>query len=512
MNNNNVIILKNSAILFARLIFTAVISLVSVRIIMQGLGMSDFGLYNVVGNIVVMMTFINSGMHTTTFRFIAFEMGKDSERGINKVFNISILLHLVLFFLIILLSETLGVFYLNNYLNVNPDKLGDALFVLRFSTYAAAIGVLGIPFNALITAKEKFNIQAIIEIVRSVLLLTAAVGIIFISGNKLRLYAVLILGANAMPPILYFLYCRINYSKIITWNIQKESKKYKEMVGFSGWIMFGAAASISKNSGSALIINNFFGTIVNASFGIANQVNSVISILSRNLGQAAIPQITKNYSNDNVQSSVVLSSHISKYTMFLMFLIAFPILVKTEYILTLWLGKLPPYTVIFTQLIICNALVDGLGGGLISLVQATGKIKYFQIVLSITSLISLPIAYFFFNMGYNPATILVIFIFTAILNVVFMQMLLKSVINFNVKEFLQVAYFKVFYVVLAFLPIAFFIRFVQDGVVPLILIFLVTELWLLTSIYFLGLDTREKRIIKEVTILTIKKINRYLKI
>lgn len=497
--SQNKTIAKNSLILLLKLLINAIIGLLSTRLIIKGLGVSDFGLYSVVGGVVILMTFINSGMHVASFRFIAFEMGKGIESKVNKVFNISIIIHFGLAFLVWLFTETFGVYYVNNVLNVEPGKINDALFVLRFSSYAAIFGIIGIPFNALITAKEQFKIQAIIEIIRSLLFLTAAVLLISYAGNKLRFYSVLMTVANIIPPVLFTLYCRIRYPEILKWKFQKDVSKYREMVGFAGWTMIGAAASIGKAQGSALIINKFFGTVLNAAFGIANQVNGVISIFSRNLGQAAVPQITKSFSADNKNRSVVLSSYISKYSMFLMLVVALPVLLETRYLLTLWLGILPPFTILFCQLIVINALIDGLGSGLESLVQATGKIKYFQIVLSVTSLMSLPIAYYLFMEGFDPSYITIAFISTAILNVFLRQLLLKTVINFDVKEFLVVSYLKIFFVSVLVSPLFFLNMMISEGTLRFILMTVVAELWLFVSIYFAGLNNKEKTIVRSYT-------------
>ena len=498
MSNDNILIFKNSGILFFRLIVTTLIGLFSARFIILGLGASDFGLYSVVGGLVGMMAFLNTVMTSTTYRYIAFEMGKGNNESINNVFNISLVIHLCLALLVLLFTETIGVFYVNNYLKIDAGKLTDALFVLRFSTYATFFTIIGIPYQGLVTAQEKFAVQATIEIIRGLLVFFVALAIIYYMGNRLRLYALLIAIVNIVPALLFFAYCTRKYSEIVKWNFQRDKSKYKEMIGFSGWIMIGAAASVGQTSGAALIINAFFGTVLNAAFGIANQANNIVLMFSRNLSQAAIPQITKSFSSGNSDRTISLAAYISKYTIFLMLVPAVPILLETDYLLTLWLGNLPPYTVIFCQLMIINALIGGLGGGLPAVIQATGKIKYFQIVLSTTSLLSLPVACFLFKAGYPPSSILIAFITTAGINVVVWQILLKKIINFDVRFFLKTAYLKILYVAILIMPLFFIRDFFPAGLARFIFFSLFAVCWLSTAIYCVGIESKEKEMLGQI--------------
>ncbi len=497
MSKDNIIILKNSSILFFRLVFTSILGLVASRFVIQGLGVTDYGLYSVVGGIVVMLAFLNPILTSTTYRFIAYEMGKKSVAGVNQVFNISLVIHLCLAILVLVLAETAGVFYVKNYLNVDAGKIADALFVMRFSALATCFSVVSIPYQGLVTANEKFAVRVIIEIIRSVLAFIAAL-IIFYTDEKLRLYAVLIAIANGTPSFLFFAYCKKKYKEIIKWKFRKEFSKYKEMLSFSGWVTIGGIAAIGKIQGSALIINAFFGTVLNAGFGIAKQVNGVVSAFSRNLGQAAIPQITKSFSSGNTNRSVTLAAHISKYTCFLMLIPSLPILLETDFLIKVWLDVVPPYTVIFCQLMIINELVESLGAGVPALVDATGKIKYFQIILSTTSLISLPIGYILFKTGYPPYAIQIGYIATAILNVVSRQILLKALIDFDVKYFIKTSYVKILYVALLTGPLFFIKPYFPCGIIRFFCFSIFSMFVLFAAIFFVGLEKKEKNFAIEI--------------
>jgi O-antigen/teichoic acid export membrane protein len=505
MQNDNKLLLKNTIILYVRLIVTSIIGLFSLRFIIRSLGASDFGLYNVVGGVVVMMAFLNTVMVTTTYRFIAFEMGKGNKEGVNKVFNISLVIHLFMALLVLVLTETAGVYYVNHYLNVAPGKLSDALFVLRFSTYATVFSIVSIPYQGLVTAQENFKAQAAIEIIRSALGLFTAIAIVYYIGNKLKLYSLLIAIISIVPAVLFFVYCRSRYSKFVKWNFQRNKSSYKEIIGFSGWVMLGAAASVGQTTGSNLIINAFFGTLLNAAFGIAYQVNSIVTMFAGNLGRVAIPQITKSFSGGDNDRTFNLTVYVSKYTFFLMMLPSLPILLETNYLLTLWLGDIPSFTVIFCQLILINALFTSLFSGLPALIQATGKIKYFQIITSFVALICLPIAWLLFKKGYAPPTIIILFIIALVTNLFISQILLKKIIDFNVKLFLKKSYLKIAYVMVLVIPLFLIRDLFPSGLLRFILFSIFSVCWLIAAIYAVGIEKNEKEKLHQIVVKFIKR-------
>jgi O-antigen/teichoic acid export membrane protein len=498
MSEKNNLIIKNSGILFFRLLCTSVIGLFTSRFIIRSLGASDFGIYSVVGGIVLIMGLVNTVMTSTTYRFIAFETGKGRHDGVNKIFNISLVIHLCLALFVLLITETVGVYYVNNYLNVAANKLDDALFVLRFSTYSTCFAILSIPYQGLIVAQENFSVKAKVEIVRSVLGLLVALVIVHYIGNRLRLYALLIAIANIVPSFLFFAYCKHRYREIVKFNFQRGISKYKEMIGFSGWLIFGTVAWVGQRQGADLIVNIFFGTVINAATGIANQVNSIVLMFARNLGQAAIPQITKSVSSEDVERTKTLVAYISKYTYFLMLLPALPILLETGFLLKLWLGELPPYTVIFCKLMIINALIESFSSGIPSVFMASGKVKVYMITGGLISLLSLPISYLLFKVGYPPYTILIIYIFVSIINVVVCQVLLKIILNFDVRFFLKTSLLKIFYVSVFMVPLFFISDFFQSGFIRFILLSVFTECWILTVIYFVGIEKEEKDMLRQM--------------
>lgn len=512
MLKDNSLIIKNSGILFFRLLITSALGLFTSRLIIRSLGASDFGLYSVVGGIVVMMSILNTVMTTTTYRYITFEMGKGNDEGVNRVFNISLVIHLCLSLFVLVFTETIGVYYVNHYLNIAPNKLTDALFVLRFSTYAVVISIVSIPFQGLVTAQEKFSVRAIIEIIRSVLALLVAITVVYFIGNRLRLYALLIAFVNIVPALLFFVYCKRKYKNIVKWNFQREKNKYREMIGYTGWLMFGTISWVGQRQGSDIIINAFFGTVLNAALGIANQVNNIVLMFARNLGQAAIPQITKSVSSKNAERTKTLVAYVSKYTCFLMLLPALPILLETEYLLGLWLGNVPSYTVIFCKLLIINALIESLSSGIPSLIMATGKIKLFMIIAGIITLISLPIAYILFKIGSPPYSILIVNIVSGVIIIAVNQVLLKKIINFNVNYFIKTSYLRILYVLVLLWPLILIQELFPTSMSRFIFFSIFSVIWLLGAIYFVGIEKKEKDMVNKIILKYIQHLKAHIQI
>jgi len=488
-------IIKNSLILYIRLIVVSVISLITSRYVLQVLGVSDYGLYTIVGGIVIIMSYLNMVMTTTTYTYVAIEIGRGDLGNVAKVFNISFVIHLALAILVIIFAFTLGVFYINNYLNVADGKVNDALFVFFFSMLGTVISIISIPFMGLLVAKEKFAITVPVEILKSLINLSMILIIMHSNGNRLRLYAILAAISTSIPPVLYYIYCRHHFLTIVRWQLQNDKNKYKEMIKHSGWNMIGAGASIGQAQGSALMINSFFGTIVNAGLGIATQVDAVVKMFTQSLGQSVVPQITKSYSSGSIDRTLQLVIYASKYCFFFMLLPALPILLETDFILILWLKVVPTYTNIFIQIMLVNALISAMSAGMPSVVQATGKVKYFNIILGTLLLLSLPIAYVYFKNGFPPYAILLVYTCTATLSFIVQIFMLRIIINFNIEMYFKKSFLKMMLVLISVLPLFFIRDFFVPGLLRFISISTLAEVWLLTAIYCFGIERNEKEIL-----------------
>lgn len=491
-------IAKNSLILYTRLIVTTIISIITTRIVVRTLGVDDYGLYSVVGSVVLMMNFLNTIMVPATYRFVAFEMGRNEGENVNKVFNISLSIHILIIIIVLLIAETLGIWYINNYLNVEADKVADAIFVFQFSIIATVIRIFSIPFQGFITAIEKFSVRASIEIVRAVCRLLFVILLIYITGNKLRLYAILMAILAIIPTSLFIFYCKYYYGDFVKFKIYKDTNKYKEMLAFSGWTMIGAAAYTGRSTGSPIIVNYFFGTTLNAAYGIAGRVKKFMQMFTQSISQAAIPQIIKSFSGGDYKRTTNLVAYISKYTFLLLMFPSIPILLETHYLMKMWLGEIPEFTVIFVKLFIIDLLIRSLNSGVPAAVQATGKIKWFQIINSTILLLGLPISFLFFKLGFPPYTILVIYIAIALVNIVVGLFLLKILIDFNVKYLLKKSYFRVGLILVSLIPLFLINQIItEESLVRFISSTVLSLLYYAIMVYLIGIEKNERKMLHE---------------
>lgn len=316
MNNK---IIKNTIILYIKLIVTTVVGLYSSRFILKALGIDDYGLYVVIGGVVTIMNFLSTVMTTTSYRFITVELGKGDKGEPQLIYNTIRLIHIFLAIFLLLLGETIGVHYVNHYLNVEVDKIPDALYLLHWSVITSAVSLLAIPSTGLIIAREKFLFTSIMEIARTFLKLFLVIILTFYMGNRLRLFAVIAFIYTSIAPISTILYCKMKEPFLTKWKLNLNFKIYKHIFSFASWTMLGAGSTIAQGQGVSIVLNVFFTTIVNAAYGLAVQVNGYVMMFVRNLGQAAVPQIIKSYSIGNSSQSLSLVYQLSKYSFLLFF-------------------------------------------------------------------------------------------------------------------------------------------------------------------------------------------------
>lgn len=503
---SNRLIVKNSMILYVRLGVTTLVGLFASRLVLGALGISDYGLYSVVGGIVTMMAFINTIMVSTTHRYIAYETGK-VDGDVNKIFNISLSIHIAMALLVVVLAFSVGLFYIYNFLRVPDGRLPAAVFVFSFSIINTVCTILGTPFNGFLIAKEKFTVTVPIEISTKLLQLGLVALLIYLPVDKLKMYAIMMTLVHLLNPVMYILYCLRKFPKEVKWKFNKDFTVYREMFGFSGWIMFGAAAQVGKNQGSAVIINRFFGTIMNASFGVANQVDTMVRMFAQGMNQAVIPQITKSFSSGDHARSSRLVMNSSKYALFLMLFPSLPLLLETDFVLHTWLSNVPPYTGIFVRIILFNELINSAKSGLPALIQASGKIKWFQIITGTISLLSLPAAYIAYTLN---APVYIISFFYLVIGIVtfwITMFLLRVIINYNVYEYLRYYLSRMAIVTLSMLPLLLIQMLMPYGLMRFAITLIISEAWLVFIVLFLGMDLTERKSIARYILLVIKKLS-----
>ena len=504
MSSKNKTIAFNTVIIYLRIFITTIIGLLTTRYVLQILGAADYGLFNVVGSVIVMLNCISTAMYTTTRRYINIEMGK-TNGNLNKIFNISFILHIGFAFLILLICESIGVWYINNYLNVAPEKLDDANFIFQITTIVSCIGIMNVPFQGLIEAFEKFWQTAVIDIINAFFRIIIVIILINYTGNNaLRLYAVLISLLTFSSFILYQVACHIQWKQIIKLKIYTDKNLYKEILVFNNYTALGAVSYIARSQGSNVLVNFFFGTAVNAAFAIAYQIQNFVQIFIGNLSTASAPQITQNYSKGDKDKSFNLVCNINRYTILMMILIYSTLNIKLDYILSIWLGTPPDDTLILCSWILKYALCHSFLTCLSTYIQATGKIKWFQVLGFILELALIPLGYLFFKLGYPPVTIIILLSTIMAVNVILYLSLMYKILKFDSLTFMRKAYLRPILVLI--IMYIWFVISKSFNIHPFIMIIL-TGIVSLLVIFIFGLNNYE---LKEIKRVILKKINNYL--
>ena len=450
------------------------------------------------GGIVALLNVLNTAMTTTTYRFVAFELGKKEKGNVNKVFNTVFLIHAAFACLILVVGFAVGFWYINNYLNVASEKLPDARFVYTISIVTTAISTLMVPYQGLLTAYEKFSVNAIINISSDIIKFVLILLFIYTNGPRIRVYSLIMAVYVIIQNGSIFLYSLKKYLSVIRFHIYKDKKLLKEIFTFTSWILIGASSSMAETQGSVVVVNYFFGTIVNAGFAVANTIKSFVSMFAGNLSKSAIPQITKNFSGGNQERSINLACYISKYTIILMLLVAFPVIMEIDFLLGIWLKEVPQNTALYCILTIIVVLISGLGEGIYSLISASGKIKKFQLISGGLSLLGIPIAFVVYKIGAPSYAILVVYALIKFINTFVRLILIKIELGFDISPFFKISYLKVFYI---FIPLM--IAFViydpsQFSVLGHVAGLIGAEIYLIAVVWLLGFENRERQMVLDL--------------
>lgn len=377
------------------------VSLYTSRIVLAELGVVDYGIFNVVGGIIVMFSFINGAMASSTQRFLSFEIGRGNTQQLEKTFKTAVTIHLIIAGSILILAETVGLWFLNSVMNIPHDKIVAANWVFQCSVLGYIISIIQVPYSASIIARESMSFYAYMGIVDVCIRLGIAFSLGLVVSGKLILYSSLLFGVAVLSFIIYSSYSRHKFKECkFGWLYEKA--QFKEMASYAGWSTFGSLAWAGKSQGLNILLNVFFGPTVNAAYGVANQVNVAVNNFVQNFTTALNPQIVKNYSSGNYTEMRKLVIYGAKFSFFLMLVIAFPVIMIADQLLHFWLVKVPEYAVVFTQLVIINTLIESFTFSMGTGIQATGNIKWYQIIVGGTLLLNIPISYLLLKLYLFP--------------------------------------------------------------------------------------------------------------
>ncbi len=433
---------RNTAVLYVRMLIVMLVTLYTSRIVLKALGFDDYGLYNVVGGLVLMASFVSNAMGQSTQRFITFEIGSDNTDRLERTFSASLIVHSVATIIVVLLSETVGIWFLNCHMNINPERMADANIIFQLSILSFAAGIMQAPYDGTIVAHERMNVFAWISLVEVALKL----GVVFIiaalpADLRLKTYAILICGVILATTAIYVFYARTRFSECRFRNFGDIRGMLLKIASFSGWNTLSSAAWIGKSQGLNLVLNIFFGTVINAAYGICNQICNTLNNFVRNFTVALNPRMTKRYAAGDYDAFYTLLITGSKSTFLLLLLLGAPILLITPQLLSIWLDNVPPYAVVFTRLAILTSLLEAYSHTMEIAVQASGRIKIYQIVIASTNLLTLPLAWLLLHYGFSPQWALIVGLCVSAIAVAERFILLRRVLpKFSSRAFIRRAF------------------------------------------------------------------------
>lgn len=490
--------------LYFRMALILLVTLYTSRIILNALGVVDFGIYNVVAGVVVLFSFLNSALMNASQRYLSIAVESRDEGEIQSVFSTCMLLHLILCLILLILAETVGLWFLNENLSIPQERLIAANWVYQSAVLSTCINVMRVPYHSVIIAKEEMSFFAILSIVESLLKLLVAYLITVIAFDRLESYSILLLIVAALVYLIYAYKCHKAYS--IKLSFRPKIDLIGEIASFSGWNIFGGVADVGYKQGTNMILNVFSGVTLNAAMGIAMQVRGALYSFVSNLQIAANPQIIKSYNNGEYERYQNLVYSISKYSFFLIYLIALPVILNMHILLDFWLKTPPEYASSFCVLTLIFCLVDSLSGPLWTSMQAMGNIKNYQIVISLLLLLNLPFTYISLSRGMSPNSLLYIQIAICVCSIFVRLLFSQNYAKISVESYLRNVLLPIAFIVILSLPIPLYLATILSGLTKLIATTCICVVFTTISIWLVGLKQRERNVV--IAFIKSKIINR----
>ncbi len=485
-------IAKNTLMLYVRMLVLMLVGLYTSRVVLEALGETDFGIYNVVGGVVAMFTIISGALNSAIQRFITFEMGKGAGAQLNKVYSTAVTIQLMLALIVVVVAEPVGLWFINHEMTIDPARIPAARMVLHFSLLAFAVNLMSIPQMASITAHEKMSAYAYIGLLDGLLRLGVALIIANSLSDRLVYYAALMAGVVVIVRLAYGIYCRRNFPEC-RYKPQFDRRLIKEMFSFAGWNFIGVTSGVLRDHGGNILVNLFSGPAVNAARGMAVQLNGAVQGFVTNFMTAVNPQITKSYAAGDNEYLHLLLRRSSKMSFYLLFVMALPILFNTDYLLGLWLKDVPAHTTLFVQLFLIFALSESLSNPLITAMLATGRIRNYQLAVGGLQLLNVPVSYICLRLGAMPEVTVIVAI--AISQVCFFVRLfmLRGMMGLDVWKYVRDVYFKVLAVAAAALVLPVLLcRQLPDDFWGFCLNVLICVISTVFSVLFIGCGRSER--------------------
>lgn len=453
----------NTLVLYVKVVLSLAIALISVPLVLKALGASDYGLYNLVAGVVAMLSFLNNSMTVSSQRYMSVAMGEKNDEKINAIYNTSFLLHLGLGLLVVVAFEVIGLFAIDR-LNIPLDRMWCAKVIYQFLILSTFAKIIAVPFDALVNAREDMLPFSIIELIDSVLMLSVAFTIAYFPGDKLIFYGISVAFISVLTFFMKYGWCCYAY-KDCRINLKAHKGKFhtKEMLGFTGWNLFGGLAMMGRNQGVAIVINLFLGTVVNAAYGVANQINGALGHFSSTFQKAINPQLMQSEGMKDRNRLFRISYISSKFSVLALAFFAVPLLMEMGEVLSIWLKEdIPPYTMRLAQCIILLSVVYQFSVGIMSAIQATGKIRNYQITMGLILLMNVPIAYYILKLGYPVYYTTLAFIVLEVVSLCVRLFFAKRLMGMSIFDYYKNVIFPTSIIILIPTAFAFIPHYLMD--------------------------------------------------
>lgn len=510
--NRSKTIVKNTLLLYSRMFVVLFISLFTSRLVLNILGVTDFGIYSVVGGIVVIFNVLSASLSESTSRFLSFSIGQKDIVKLRGYFHNAKFVYIILGVITFVVTIAIGLWLIDNKLLIPVERLNAARVVLVFSIFSFILKIHNIPYNALIISNERMAFFATFGIIEVLFKLINVLLLYLINYDHLIVFAVLSITEPIFNKVILTYYCKKNFSEVCRGRlIEFDKTLFNEMIHFAGWDMLGAVERILQDQGVNIVINLFCLPSINAARAISMQIKSAVTQFTANFQVAVNPQIVKSYATKDVDYLHFLIYRTSKFSFFLLLLFVCPIMAHTEFILSLWLGDVPEHAVLFVRLIMILVLSDTFYEILNQGAKATGNLKKFRIYTSAVSLLNLPVSYIFLSLGFIPEITVVITIALNIFVLITQLAILKGLIGINMRKFMVSVVFPSYTIGIA--GIVFFMLTsdldITSSLVWFVLHSLVCTSLLLICIYYCGLTSSERSFVATEVVKRIRKfVNR----
>lgn len=492
ISSNNKRIAKNTFVLYLRTMFVMVVSLYTSRVILQTLGVEDYGIYQVVGGLVSMFSIISTSLSGAVSRFITFEIGRGRKERLERIFATSMLIQIGLCVIVVLAVEIIGIWFLHNEMQIPEGRMEAAQWVLHCSVITFCLNLLSVPYNACIIAHEHMKAFAYVSIIETILKLGVVYLIAISPVDSLILFAVLLVVLSAIIRLIYSIYCHRCFEESRA-KIVFDKEIFKDMLGFSGWNFFNNTNYILNNQGVNMLINVFFGVTLNAARGIAAQVETSVHTFVNNFTVAINPQITKSYAAGELTEMHLLVCRGARFSYFAMFLLSLPLICETEQILNVWLVDVPDHTVIFVQLSLILGMLDAIGSSGYTACSATGKMKRYSLIITPLGLLEFPLVWIAFYFGAPAVLAYYLYVFVKSLVLVARMFLMQEMIGLSVKQYVNTVFVPIFRSTIVAIIAPTLVLLTMDSCWQrLILSIIVSLLSAVGSVVYLGMTASER--------------------